>query len=474
MKYTISLIASIILMLASPNVFSQYEVNFEAGNTGHYEDICWDFSDASVSNSDPIQGSKSVRTDNLSNNIGIITSPWVLLSGSGNLTFKHRINGFNGSRNLTVYLISEANPSGDEIFSYTYSNDNTIPQAIALSQSGLYKVKWRFSGSGGNSRGQLDDISIPGTYASDPTENCEPINTNPDSDGDGIPDNEDDYPADEYRAYNNFYPASGKATLAFEDLWPSDGDYDLNDVVVGYSFKTVTNASDEVVDLVGTFILRAAGAGLENGFGFQLPGVAPTSVISTTGYDVLPTSGYSFESNGLESGQTFATAIVFDNFFRIMPPIGGGVGVNTSDGQPEIPADTITVSMSFMNNGTPGPGGAVTLAELNIAEFNPFIVAGMIRGVEVHLPDYPPTDLADPLLFGTLDDDSDPLTGKYYKTAANLPWALNIYEEFDYPVEQVQINNAYLKFDEWVQSGGVLYPDWYQDIPGYRDASNIY
>ncbi|MBE0646156.1 MAG: LruC domain-containing protein [Bacteroidales bacterium] len=474
MKYFNIAIASLVLALATPSVFGQYEVDFDDGSTSYYEALCWYIDHASVSTSQPIEGNRSIRTDKLNSNIGTIISPWVLLSGSGNLTFKHRIYSFNGSRNLKVYLLSEANPSGELILNYDYSNGTTQTESIAITQSGLYQVKWVLSGSGGNSRGQLDLVSIPGTYASDPSSDCDPININPDTDGDGVPDSEDDYPADQYRAYNNYYPASGQATLAFEDLWPSDGDYDLNDVVVGYSFKIVTDADDDVVDLFGTFVLKASGAGLHNGFGFELPTVAPASVISTTGYDVLPSAGYSFGSNGLESGQTNATVIVFDDFFRITPPAPSTFGVNTWPTQQAVPYDTLTVTMVFMNNGTPGAGGAVSLTALNIAEFNPFIVAGMIRGMEVHLPDYPPTDLADPQYFGTIDDDSNPATGKYYKTAANLPWALNIYEVFDYPVEQVPITNAYLKFSDWVQSNGILFPNWYQNIAGYRNAANIY
>ncbi|MBL7137645.1 MAG: LruC domain-containing protein [Bacteroidales bacterium] len=474
MKYFQVVFISFFFLLANPALFSQYAVDFESGNTGYYEDLCWDIEEASVSSSQPIEGNKSIRTSKLNNDIGIIISPWILLSGSGNLTFKHRIYNYNGSRTLKVYIISETNPSGDLILDYDYSNGTTQTESISISQSGLYKFKWRFSGSGGNSRGQLDDISFPGTYASDPSNDCDPISINPDTDGDGVPDSEDDYPADQYRAYDNFYPASGQSTLAYEDLWPSSGDYDLNDVVVGYSFKIVTNASDNVVDLIGTFVLRASGAGLHNGFGFQLPDVDPTSIISTTGYDVLPSAGFTFGSNGLETGQTYATVIVFDDFFRFLVPSGGGTGVNTSAGQTPEPYDTITVTMVFMNNGTPGAGGAVSITTLNISEFNPFIIAGMVRGKEVHLPGFEPTDKADASYFGIEDDDTNPATGKYYKTAANLPWALNIYETFDYPLEEVSIIDAYLKFDEWVQSSGVQYPDWYQDNPGYRNEANIY
>jgi LruC domain-containing protein len=55
-----------------------------------------------------------------------------------------------------------------------------------------------------------------------------------------------------------------------------------------------------------------------------------------------------------------------------------------------------------------------------------------------------------------------------------LPWAINIVERFDYPIEKVEILNAHLKFAEWAESGGQLYPDWYKDLSGYRDMTKIY
>lgn len=43
---------------------------------------------------------------------------------------------------------------------------------------------------------------------------------------------------------------------------------------------------------------------------------------------------------------------------------------------------------------------------LGSAPYNPFLIAHGDRGVEIHLPLHPPTDLAQFSLFGTLDDDS--------------------------------------------------------------------
>ena len=83
-----------------------------------------------------------------------------------------------------------------------------------------------------------------------------------------------------------------------------------------------------------------------------------------------------------------------------------------------------------------------------------------------------PTSLANLKLFGTADDDSG--NGKYYQTKNNLPWAIQLPTSFAYPIEREPINKAYLKFNEWSESKGTLYPDWYKAIPSYRNTLKIY
>ena len=56
-----------------------------------------------------------------------------------------------------------------------------------------------------------------------------------DKDGDGVADSQDEYPEDAERAFNNYSLGENTfGTLLFEDLWPSFGDYDLNDLVIDY------------------------------------------------------------------------------------------------------------------------------------------------------------------------------------------------------------------------------------------------
>ena len=74
----------------------------------------------------------------------------------------------------------------------------------------------------------------------------------------------------------------------------------------------------------------------------------------------------------------------------------------------------------------------------------------------------------------TFEDDSDPGTGRYYRTANNLPWGIHIMGEFDYPIELLEISTAHLHFIEWAESNGGVFQDWYLDKAGYRNDANIY
>jgi len=287
----------------------------------------------------------------------------------------------------------------------------------------------------------------------------------PDNDGDGVPDNLDEFPADASRAYTSYYPARNQySSLAYEDLWPGKGDYDMNDLVLDYNFKLVSNAQNKVVDIYPTFYVKAVGAFLQNGFGFQLDNLAPAVVASVSGYSIKG-SYISLAANGTENGQAKAVFIVFDNTINVTHTLPG-VFVNTQKDVPYIQSDSIKMSIHF---STPQD-----IAALGTAPYNPFLIKNLQRDVEIHLPDKAPTSLANQALFGTGNDNSVPSSGRYYKTVNNLPWAVNVAGKFDYTWENVQVISGYLKFGTWAESGGASYPDWYINQAGYRDASQIY
>ncbi|MEI7489916.1 MAG: LruC domain-containing protein [Bacteroidota bacterium] len=287
----------------------------------------------------------------------------------------------------------------------------------------------------------------------------------PDTDGDGVPDNLDEFPNDASRAYVNYYPAKNQfGSLAYEDLWPAKGDYDMNDLVIDYNFKIVSNAQNKIVDILPAFYVRAVGAYLQNGFGFQFDNLSPAAVGSVSGYSIKG-SYISLASNGIENGQGNAVVIVFDNASNVTHVTPGNF-FNTQKNVPYALSDSLKLNIHF---ATPQDASAV-----GTAPYNPFLIKNLQREVEIHLPDRIPTSLANQALFGTGNDNSNPSAGRYYKTSNNLPWAINLVQRFDYTWENVQVITGYLKFGNWAESGGSSYPDWYMNLGGYRDATQIY
>jgi LruC domain-containing protein len=285
-----------------------------------------------------------------------------------------------------------------------------------------------------------------------------------DSDGDGVPDDQDDYPNDPSRAFNVYYPnQSDWGTVAFEDLWPGKGDYDFNDLVLDYHFKSVLNASNQLVEFFTDYSVRAVGASMKNGFGFMLGG-DPANVASVSGThyteNYIHTNG-----NGTEQGQSETVIILFDNAFRMIGNSGSAF-INTKQSVPYVNPDTNQLHVLYTN--------PVSVNTTGTAPYNPFLIVNGERGKEIHLAGQKPTDLVNNTYFGTYADATDPATGKYYQTANNLPWALDLPVSFAYPVEQVDILSAYNHFGRWAESGGNDYPDWYMDKPGYRVSSNIF
>lgn len=115
-----------------------------------------------------------------------------------------------------------------------------------------------------------------------------------------------------------------------------------------------------------------------------------------------------------------------------------------------------------------------SMNQTGTAPRNPFIKANSNRAYEVHLSGYEPTELANESAFGESFDDTTPEEDKFYQSESNLPWGIHIPVSFDYPIEQISIEKAHLKFAEWAMSGGTEFPDWYKDNAGYRDDSKIY
>ncbi|HMM11546.1 MAG TPA: LruC domain-containing protein [Bacteroidales bacterium] len=407
-----------------------------------------------------------------------------LLNSGGGLRpgNKVKIGRFNAGTTIAFALIADGWKNGQvtdgrwTVYSDKHlngpANPNLLQHTVLLRDPGRQLFLLGFEDIKRNQSGSDHDFNDAVFYiTANPVQSIDPSKlpivdyTGQDSDGDGIPNQFDDYPDDPARAFNNYFFSKGNfGTLAFEDLWPYRGDYDFNDAVIDYNFNQITNGANQVMEVQGIFILRAHGAFYHNGFGIELP--VPSSSVQSVSGTRLSSNYIQLNANGTEANQPNAVVIVWDDSYNILPPVGTSIGANTTPEVPFIAPDTLLVNIVFKQ--------PVPLSQLGIAPFNPFIIVNKQRGVEVHLPDKAPTALADPKLLGSGHDNSIPMQGRYYKTSNNLPWAINIVERFEYPIEKTEVIDAHLKFGEWAESGGSLFNDWFKDRQGYRNTSKIY
>lgn len=238
--------------------------------------------------------------------------------------------------------------------------------------------------------------------------------------------------------------ASTTGVYAFEDLWPSKGDYDLNDALVEAThekvFSVKTGSTLKYKILKETFYLTTYQnyVTLKSGLAVTLntnvnPGninikkVDPATK-DTTKYETFTKEGNTYlltdDIKG-ELGTTYILELIYKT------------GIETS----------------------------------NIASIQPFIYRTEGEGRwEVHIPFEAPTSKMITGYFGTLDDKSVPAEGKYYVRNSNYPFAFYLegvsIDTFKETLllranESVKISDLYPSFLPWVKSNGVEHADWY-------------
>jgi len=458
----------------------------ESGNRSVEQANCWGFGSISYTNAAAqlITGTTSMRSNaptNLDPNACWIKTPWIKPT-TGNITMKIKFEATASASTRRIILsYSPYDAAAGSSKEGTYVRFDSIqytpllpttaqsltfalPTAIRNSTT-PYKVRISFVGTGGTTRYNIDDVMIPAIYWSDPSNSCLPLPTIVDKDKDGVADADDAYPEDGARAYNT--DLVKEATLMFEDLWPNTGDYDFNDLVTKYNAIAVTNADNNVVEVLLNVELRAIGASFNNGFLMQFDNLESKRITSVKGNSLSKTEWVNLSDNGTENDQKYANILIFTEAFKVLTSIGGS-GVNVYPDAPYVTPETLKIVISFDTN----KDNSTNVKELAL---NPYIIVNQNREIEVHLADYMPSSKATPKLFGTSKDDSNVEKGRTYRTSSNLPFALQIEKTAPHMVEKQDILKGYLKFAEWAKSNGEVYTDWYSNTEkGYREEKLLY
>lgn len=230
-----------------------------------------------------------------------------------------------------------------------------------------------------------------------------------------------------------------KGIYAFEDLWPSKGDYDMNDVIVKYNYGKTFDKDNNIYAESFIFKTFQNFAGNNNGLAFRLLATkSPSSItcfIRKPGEEEFSETNFTFESD--------------DNVYILTENVKVNIG---TEYKVTVKYDTPIVTPS---------------------EAQPFIFRNEASGKrwEVHIPKEKPTSKMEMSHFQKGDDASKPSQNIYYVREGNYPFAFflsganenNIQKLLDAKNEKTPIDQLYKGYNGWVTSNGKDNQNWYKE-----------
>lgn len=222
--------------------------------------------------------------------------------------------------------------------------------------------------------------------------------------------------------------------LGFEDNWPEQGDYDLNDVVMKYQSSVDYNIDNKVLNIIDKFTLAWTGANYKNSFAYEVP------------FDLSKASKVTV--NGSEASSYSGNVITL---FKDAKAELGVSNVNAEDMiNQNIQEKTYTVSIQFDDP---------TLDKSKVvAPYNPFIKV-FNSATEVHLTDHKPTTGANNRFPSGADISRGDVDGTYFICKDGFPFAIHVDARLDASIlnldlkkENQRIDKTYPKFAEWAKT----------------------
>ena len=261
------------------------------------------------------------------------------------------------------------------------------------------------------------------------------------------------------------YPSnSGWTSVAFEDNWPFEGDYDMNDLVVNLR-TSVSKIDGKVTQVNIAGELTAVGTKYRNGFGIRLPDVLRDEIDEDNiNYTINNRVINNFSP--LEAGRYEAIFILAYNtwsyvdagegctYYRTEAGCGSDVQMRfnlTIPMKEPIESDISGVFDPFLF-ATPG------------ASHGDHFTSPPGRSYEIHLKNHHATEAFDYTLMDFSGQDaSNPDNRHFFQTTNGMPWAMELGSEWKHPIESRDLTHAYPQFPSYVQSEGAENPSWFTD-----------
>ncbi|MCW7492593.1 LruC domain-containing protein [Leptospira sp. 2 VSF19] len=296
------------------------------------------------------------------------------------------------------------------------------------------------------------------------TTNFQPVNgcvQAVDTDCDGIANVYDEFPEDPSLAST---ARSGRYTIAFEDMYPSAGDADLNDHSTIFTTEMDKTPTNKVKTIRGTYTHVAKGAGYNHELRLSLD--VPTNANVQVSY----VDGSGNPWNGCASAPKYTANVAGDC-------TGGNLNAaQLKRGILLLPSSDKTL---FGKKNAPSAGTTFTINDF---------VRGVTANVTITFEEPVDLNVTKNLVGGHLNyflainQKTDGVFRQiyrpgYYKDAngkdsfldkSGFPWAIVVPGVFNHPTEGADIRkpstSGYIFFNSWMHSNGVAHKDWYLHV----------
>lgn len=263
---------------------------------------------------------------------------------------------------------------------------------------------------------------------------------------------------DDYYGYLMNYPAAEWGTLFFEDLWPSKGDYDFNDMAASYKIQLyLTGRGSKKVEAIMVSVrLNALGGSLPYKLCLQIDNLHKNEISEVENYITGQETGDETGTYKYQSGTTGDKAL-FSFDWNVKKGGATGAYYNTEKEHSLTKGDidkNVVAFMIYLEE-------AMDLDKLPNSAFNFFI--RNTDNTEIHLLGYEPTANFKTGYDQVVENNASSLSfTEYYRTSDGFVWGLKIPDNVYHVAEKVDFLKAYPNFREWVTSGGEKNQDWYK------------
>ncbi len=236
-------------------------------------------------------------------------------------------------------------------------------------------------------------------------------------------------------SWNSFPANNTYYTVAYEDMYPKQGDYDFNDLVVAYQVQFGLNANNQVVKITGNAYLMAKGAAFSHDWHLRigLPDGVKSAVTCSTALSSAPSNP--FPCNGVNPIASTGTAdvTVFTDTGKIFPSQFTDyrkVFTNTLFGAAYLKGPRSTFSITLSQ--------PVDLANIAAAPFDPYLYVRDTKQTIQLLQVNPAV-----------------------KDANGYPYGMLMPSGWNWPYEKTDVRKTYAQFANFAATQGASSVNWY-------------